>query len=350
MEPDQEAVLQLVQQQVQLALQPAQAHIEVLTQQLANAQMQAAQAEQSAAAAQQVAAQAAAAAAQAAHAAPAPAASNRLRPAQPDGFTGQPGSNSVDNFLHQVRQYCDLQGEANETAQVRYAASLLRGSAGTWWRAYTTRNASPTLWQEFSTLLRSQFQPLDRVKIARDRLATLRQVRSVREYTTQFRTLLLEIPDIAMSEIMDRYTRGLKEQVRKEVELRDPPTLEEANRIAERQDAISMRVHRTGHSNRPEPRRSYATVVRDGAEPMQLDAVRTRPLPRPKMRQPQDRAMQRSKDMLANACFHCHRPGHRIADCPLRRQSQGLRPTVQRSSYSMNADEQPSKNGLLRRQ
>jgi hypothetical protein len=103
--PQAELLAQLVQQQMQAALQPVQEHLHALGQQLTAAQQQAAAAEQAAALAQQAAA---AAQAQAAHTATAPlpahtlAAFSRLEPAKPEVFTGQAQANQVDNSLHQV--------------------------------------------------------------------------------------------------------------------------------------------------------------------------------------------------------------------------------------------------------
>lgn len=317
--PDMIAVL--VAQQVQHAMQPAHTAIASMQHEMLAVQQQAA-------ASAQAAAQAAAQPAPQMPPPPAAASSSRLKPVKPDAYNGRP-ENDVDTFLFSVNQYCLQQGETSEEAQIRYAGSMLRGAAATWWRGHISAHPLPATWDAFTTLMRSQFQPIDRVKLARDRIATLRQDRSVRDYTFKFRSLLLEIPGMSADEQLDRYVRGLKPAVRKEVEIKNPTTLDAANRIAEIQDANAYRVFGPSN-NRPSysngPRRSYASAVRDTPVPMELGAMRARLPPRPKLAQP--RPFQRNRDVLNNACFYCHKTGHRLNDCPERRRqpSPGLAP------------------------
>jgi hypothetical protein len=185
--------------------------------------------------------------------------------------------------------------------------------------------------------LKRQFEPVNSEKLARDKLAALRQERSARDYIHQFRTLVLEIPNISPEEVMDRFTRGLKPNIRKEIELRpssgQPFGFDEACALAERQDALYYRVMRP----------SYASMTR-GPSPMELGAMshrleRRRLPPRPRLapsrpygqnRRRTPQPGERNSDSRSGSCFFCHKPGHRIATCPERAKSNTVRPTLQR--------------------
>ena len=115
-----------------------------------------------------------------------------------------------------------------------YAVSYLKDNMALWWRSVTNGAKDPTIeWKMLKFALIEQFKPANANKLARDRLANLKQTTSVQAYAFAFRAIILEISNIAESEKLDRFVRGLKDRVRQEVELRDPATLEEANKIAE---------------------------------------------------------------------------------------------------------------------
>src|SRR3954471_10877722 len=95
-------------------------------------------------------------------------------------------------------------------------------------------------WEEFEELLTEKFKLVNTIKAARDKLATLKQTGSVKAYNDLFLGTILDIPTISEEEQLDRYTWGLKEKVHIKVELREPNTLKEAIRIADRYDTISF--------------------------------------------------------------------------------------------------------------
>ena len=102
-----------------------------------------------------------------------------------------------------------------------------------------------------------------------DKLADLKQTKSVREYTTKFRSVVLEIPRITEDEKLDRFIRGLQDKERIEVEMRELKTLEGAIRIADRYNLIS-----NGHNGKQH--KSVATLrpVYTGPVPIELDTKR----------------------------------------------------------------------------
>lgn len=284
----------------------------------------------------------AAAQAQQARPPPAPAAvASALKPKQPDTFTGSDRRTDVETWLFQVEKYVTVtKPGAGDAEKVDFACLYLKDAALTWWRALSSAGQLPTTWQSFRDLMHKQFLPVNNVKLARDRLAQLKQLTSVREYAFRLRLTLLEIPGIAEEEKLDRFVRGLKPHVRKDVELRDPKTLEEAVSQAEIIDMNSYRMQgpKQFTNFQSAPKRSYASVV-SGPTPMELGAMDGRPrrplvprLPPAQRNRPQSvPIVSRSEAQLRQLCFYCHQPGHRIADCPQRPKGNAARPVLQRS-------------------
>ena len=147
---------------------------------------------------------------------PRPALVEPIRAAQPEPFNGR--RPEVELWLFQLERYMQYT-KITGTRMVEFAETLLKGDALTWWRVQVTTNKDPTEWDEFSQMLQKQFKPINSVKAARDKLATLQQTGSVKGYNIVFLSTLLEILDISNGEILDRYIRGLKDQTRKDVEL-----------------------------------------------------------------------------------------------------------------------------------
>jgi L-lactate utilization protein LutC len=90
--------------------------------------------------------------------------------------------------------------------------------------------------REFEQAVLKQFQIDDESRLARDAIAKLSQKNTVQNYTQNFRSLMLKIPDMSEAEASDKYIRGLKPEVSKEVLLRDPKTFNEIIKTAERFD------------------------------------------------------------------------------------------------------------------
>src|SRR5437588_11379138 len=161
---------------------------------------------------------------------------------QPDTYDGR--KTPVELWIFQIKQYFFATGTKDQEQVIYLATNLLRGDATTWWcyhyeQLVTAGTTMPT-WDEFEDLLVEKFKPVNAIRVARDKLASLKQTGSVKAYNDLFLGTILEIPTISEEEQLDRYIRGLKEKVHVEVELREPSTLKEVMHIADRYDTISF--------------------------------------------------------------------------------------------------------------
>ena len=104
---------------------------------------------------------------------------------------------------------------------------------------------------QFLTALEAQFGETLLIKRCRKEWARLRQgTKTVRDYVARFRELTLQITDTSEGEKLHRFSEGLTERIRTQVELANPATLDEAVRIAEvwdRSDYAGREVHRPRH-------------------------------------------------------------------------------------------------------
>ena len=194
------------------------------------------------------------------------------------------------------------------SVRVSFAVSLLRDDAAIWWRNHVEQSdiGQEILiddWNDFKKALIVQFKPVNSRKIARDKLTKLKQSKSVQDYATTFRSLVLEISGISEDEKVDRFIRGLKDQIRMEVELREPSTLNDAIRIADRYDTITFKYQK---QKVDQVKKLSSDAYLDPA-PMDLDINKYRKL------------TDKEKDKLRQdqACFYCRQSRHLISTCPL---------------------------------
>ena len=278
-----------------------------------------------------------------------------LKPSKPEAFSGAPRE-PIDLWLFQTEQWLVAGGVTTDHEKITLASGLLRNSALLWWRSIYGRPDTPVTWAAFKESITSAFQPINPMESARDRLANLRQTGPVRTYASIFRAIILEIPTITDDEKKDRFIRGLKPNLVREIRVRAPATFEEAVTMAVRLDAIGWRASpRPGvtTTNGPVPmelgltrhvlpsnttgsaaaiRSSAPTnaVNSEWARPSYCDvaagninAVRSRPstsgipsrplTPRAKLTD-RDRAELRRRGV----CFKCRKAGHIARDCPER--------------------------------
>lgn len=198
--------------------------------------------------------------------------------------------------------------------RMNIAITCLRESAQIWWRNRMMEPNPPDNWLRFSMELIQTFQVVNSVKDARDKLARLRQTKSVRTYATAFKAIALEIPGITDDEKRDRFIRGLKTNTQKEVELRDPATFEEAVGIAERYDAVSYRIHNyesvVGGLARNMGGNGQRSTAFSEAQPMELgninQASKTFTKLTPEIREQLKRE---------GRCLYCREKGHIVENC-----------------------------------
>ena len=246
---------------------------------------------------------------------------NSIKPNKPETFDGGLET-SVETWLFSLENF-NVFYEMNDSTLIYYATSLLVGNAMNWWRLRRIAEEEGTLgiieaWHIFKEELIAQFKPINAEKTARDKLAVLKQSTSVRDYANSFRKIMLDIPNYGESNKLDTFTRGLKYELRKEVETREPATFEKAAGIAERLDSITQQRNRNEYEPKQQSqfrqsqfRPQYTQRIVRATNPMEIDTIQTSKLSE------MDKQLLKKK----GCCFYCRKPGHIALDCPAKRRN-----------------------------
>lgn len=277
-------------------------------------------------------------AAQLAANAPVAAAPARRKPLRPDTFNGNTASANLDLWLFQVEEYLEASNIHGNADRISETVTFLRGAALTWWRSIKQGDPAhrPTTWDEFKERIQAAFKTINSTRTARDKMARLKQTTSVRNYSTEFRNLSLDIPDMSEGDKLDRYIRGLKQEIQREVDMKEPANFEEAVRLAERLDSLLWKRDSRRFST-PAPKRFINNTNYNGPADMELGAITNPngPGPRPAntyrgpnfqnngyqgRRIPKLTPELRQQLIKEGRCFFCREHGHRALNCPAKKR------------------------------
>ena len=246
----------------------------------------------------------------------------QLKPKQPEKYNGKRDFQIIDNWITSVDSYFALT-HAEAPDIYHYLNTILTGEAAAWFR-FIYRNVDPKAitWEAVKTSIKAYFVPPNYTRRLRDEWAYLRQTTTVSDYYARLTQLAMQLGEVEEERLVDKFIRGLKPKTRTEVELRDPQTLEEASRIADRFDTIVYHrpfygplqsSHQEDTRGEPMQLDTLRMAHIDTLTPVQIDVFRTK-TQSSKLRKltNDERAHLRS----INACFKCRKQGHMARECP----------------------------------
>ena len=169
------------------------------------------------------------------------------RPKEPPVYKGDV-SDDVYLWTSLVRQYFVFM-QGTPAQEVAFAATLLRGAAHEWYQNYEKRNGnrSPQNWATLQQALTERFGSNIRAQEALSKLISISQgKRSIREYTSEFETLLGRLNTQDESTWMNVYIWGLQPHLAMVVALKYPSTIAQAVRHAEAAELAIRASQRPG--------------------------------------------------------------------------------------------------------
>ena len=192
----------------------------------------------------------------------------------------------------------------SDEKMISFASTFLKETAAIWRFTLVKSNTAPTTWEQFRNDIFQEFVPSDHARRAREKLRKLKQTMTVAKYLSEFRNLVLTIPDVSDGEKYDKFVSGLKYQIRLEVMKGSVGTFEEAARVALNVD---------GAINAASGSTVTTRNIGTAPTPMEIGNV-----------QADETASetQRAKDLRTNACFRCHKPHCRPYKCKARERRE----------------------------
>ncbi|KAG2190417.1 hypothetical protein INT47_006475, partial [Mucor saturninus] len=183
----------------------------------------------------------------------------------PPLYDGARDVTKIDNWYTSVEHYLNF-NNFDKSRWVTYAISLLTDHARLWYYR-VKKTYDLTTWEMFKAYMDIEFKPKYTLQSTRDRLFELKQTSSVQQYINDFQNILLEL-NIAEDEAMDKFSRGLKDQARTHVLLKDPIDLESMYQCARTFESAIQYNHSVPISNQSVP---PANVILD--DPMDLSVA-----------------------------------------------------------------------------
>ncbi len=181
--------------------------------------------------------------------------------ASPSTFDGKDGE-KVTSWLDEMDCYIDYNNDTltTEEEKLKFVISYLKDGARDWWASIKKTTNKPTTWALFSKSISKSYTSPDRVLLARQALYNLKQGKlSVKQYTDQFRALVLRIGDeMSEQDKQFQYVHNLSSTVRQQVLLAKCDTWIDAQEAALRVGSVQQVI---------------STVSNDTAQPMDLSSM-----------------------------------------------------------------------------
>lgn len=264
----------------------------------------------------------------------------RVKPPRPPTFSGDARAD-VEDWLFKVGQYF-VTANVPTNKQVLFAASLLLGSAASWWRAQWEQDEGAPVcneWNVFRQTLIEQFKFISGHTRAREELYStpVRAFRDMSEYCRFFRNKVIQIGNMSVEEQIFSFCRKLEPTMRAEIMSKKPDSLDACMYTAEvlataqrewnrplgaRSQMFKRKRYRPTFANG----QSMGSANANGPTPMELDYVQVRGQNRYKRRgqYPKSGPPPRNAYNQRIRCFLCRKVGHPVSKCPNRMQDTQL--------------------------
>ncbi|KAG0221185.1 hypothetical protein BGW42_008182, partial [Actinomortierella wolfii] len=237
-----------------------------------------------------------------------------LKAFRPATFDGKLRDSRAEDWLMSFQRYCTFLNITDQNMAANCLALLLTGDASRWFEIVRDTIDPNNPFEDLKAKFRARFIQSHDADDAFDQLRTLRQTGSAFDYTFKFQRLALRVKNLDAHTACRLLKGGLKPETRQFVENHPSALDHDLNAL------ISL-IERVDRSPYTASRHSQNKHRSDPYQPqyMELDSVRVQPHGSSQSRfqgPPRNKQQQKQYDFEHNLCLYCHKPGHRVANCP----------------------------------
>ncbi|VFQ73335.1 unnamed protein product [Cuscuta campestris] len=224
-------------------------------------------------------------------------------------------------WIFRIHNYFDY-FQTPECERLQLVTMLIDYPASDWFRYYQT-NTGGTSWEAFLIAVRQRFDP-EYYENYIGSLSKLQQSTTVLDYQTAFESILNKISGVPEQTLIAMYVSSLRQPVQREVNLRNPRTLQEAFGLARELSAChnessSFRRPWSGrqpvHSTSSTPTASPASVTVPGVSSTGKSSTPSAAQQLPIVKVTSAQKNERSKKGLCWYCDDKWVPGHHCKGC-----------------------------------
>ena len=290
-----------------------------------------------------------------------PFATAAWKPKEPPCFFGR-STEDAHTWVSLVRNYLTFMS-GSDSQQVAYTVTLFRDAAHEWYMSYENRNRGPPRdWAGLVAALLDRFGSNIRSQEAQSQLMSISQGnRAVRDYASQFETLLGRLDSYDEGLMLNQFIWGLQPDLARSVSLHYPNTIAKAVSLAETTELAVKASRRPGtransgnnpakgpsQSNRGQGQWKWRGGNRGGRRGGSVGGS-ARGNTRGRRGNGRGRSYSANFDPLA--CYRCGVRGHLARDCPQAVPSQGsVNMGPPKVTFSQSGQKGPKNRGRGRR-
>ena len=204
-------------------------------------------------------------------------------------YNGSTDGRVVNGFLNALNLKFAMHNIQEDHRKIMVFGSHLEGAAQVWFAAILDGCHTEESYEDVIRAFKLRFLPVNYARACKEKLMALVQKRSVTEYVNQFTELsaMVESPWNHPTVLLDKFIEGLKDQIKIQLEVSRPASLEEAFATAQRVDSVVWK--NSGQSFNVKSR-----FIRD-PDAMDIDELNV--------------------NRNSRGCWYCGKPGHISRHC-----------------------------------